>query len=128
MTESVTWRNTPFAKRFYKSKAWQDVRALVLERAHGLCEECAERGDVVLADVVHHKTPLSVDNMDDLSVTLSPDSLVALCNDCHTKAHRELGIGALNGKERHDETSEQRVRFDAKGDVVRLPGSSRWAP
>ena len=38
MTKTATWRNTPFAKQFYKSKPWQNVRSFVMDRAHGLCE------------------------------------------------------------------------------------------
>ena len=68
MDEPSTWRKTSFAKPFYKSRAWQDARSVVLDRAHGLCERCLERGEVRPADVVHHKTPLSPENVTDLNV------------------------------------------------------------
>ena len=115
MTKFPTWRNTPFAKKFYRSRQWRGVRNMVWDRAHGLCERCAERGITKPADVVHHVVPLSVDNMDDQSVTLNPDNLVALCDDCHTAVHQELGIGALNGRK-----EEPRVGFDADGNVVTI--------
>ena len=38
MTKTATWRNTPFAHKFYHGKPWQDVRNFVWDRAHGLCE------------------------------------------------------------------------------------------
>lgn len=117
MTKTPTWRNTPFAHRFYHSRSWQDVRAFVLDRAHGLCERCMERGEITPADVVHHKVPLSVENMDDPSISLDPSNLMALCDDCHTEVHRELGIGAFGPKAR---AQEPRVAFDEEGNVIRI--------
>lgn len=116
MAKTATWRNTPFAHKFYKSKAWQDVRSFVWDRAHGLCERCMERGEVKPADVVHHTTPLNPDNVGDPDISLNPERLIALCDECHTEVHQELGIGAMNG--RKDE--EPRVGFDSEGNVVRL--------
>lgn len=116
MGKSPTWRNTPFAHQFYHSRAWQDVRAFVWDRAHGLCERCMERGEVVPANVVHHKVPLSPENMDDPDVALNPERLIALCDECHTEVHGMLGVGALNGAKRQ----EPRVGFDENGNVVRL--------
>ena len=115
MAKTATWRNTPFAHRFYHSKAWQDVRSFVWDRAHGLCERCLEKGDLTPADVVHHTVPLTEGNMDDPDVSLNPDRLVALCHDCHTEVHRQLGVGALNGR-----ADRARVGFDEEGNVVSL--------
>ena len=96
MTKTATWRNTPFAKRFYRSREWQMARELVLARSRGLCERCMEDGRLTPADVVHH--------------------LMALCDECHTAVHRELGIGAMNSRREE----KPRVGFDSNGNVVRL--------
>lgn len=114
--KSATWRNTPFAKGFYRSKEWQGTRKLVLARSGGLCERCLEGGKLTPADVVHHRIPLSAENMGDPEITLNPDNLLALCDECHTEVHRRLGVGALNGRTEE----EPRVRFDDNGNVVRL--------
>ena len=116
MPKTATWRNTPFAKPFYKSKAWQDVRGYVMDRAHGLCERCAARGELVPAEVVHHTTPLTPENVGDPEISLNPERLQALCHDCHTEVHQALGIGAMNGKK----AQEPRVRFDEEGNVIRI--------
>jgi len=116
MAKTATWRNTPFAHKFYHSKQWEGVRRMVWDRAHGLCEWCAEKGEVVPANVVHHVIPLSESNMNDVGITLNPENLVALCHDCHTLAHQRLGKGALNGRK----IEEPRVGFDADGNVVKL--------
>ena len=86
-----------------------------MDRAHGLCERCAEAGVLKPADVVHHKTPLNAENVNDPEVALNPDNLMALCDECHTEVHKKLGIGALNGS-----AEEPRVRFDANGNVLKL--------
>ena len=116
MAKTATWRNTPFASKFYKRKAWQSVRGVVLDRSHGLCERCLEMGEIKPADVVHHTTPLTEENMHDADISLNPDRLMALCDDCHTAVHRELGIGAMNGTREE----EQRVGFDSEGNVIPL--------
>jgi 5-methylcytosine-specific restriction endonuclease McrA len=74
-----------------------------------------ERGDVVPADVVHHKIPLTETNVSDPDISLNPERLIALCNDCHTEVHKQLGIGAMNGAC----IEEPRVGFDSEGNVVR---------
>lgn len=116
MPKTATWRKTPFAHRFYHSKAWLDVRSFVWDRAHGLCERCLERGEYKPADVVHHKVPLSPSNMDDPDISLNPDRLIALCHDCHTEVHQELGVGMLGSAK----PAVRRVGFDRFGNVVEL--------
>jgi len=116
VAKTATWRKTPFAKPFYKSAKWQRVRKVVLDRSHGLCERCMERGEVRPADVVHHVIPLSPENVGDPAISLNPEKLMALCDECHTAVHQELGIGALNGHP----PEEPRVGFDSEGNVVKL--------
>ena len=117
MAKTATWRNTPFAHAFYHSRAWADVRAFVWSRSSGLCERCLGRGFVKPADVVHHKVPLSVENMDDPTISLNPDNLIALCDECHTEVHNELGVGAFEAPRKE---VELRVRFDEEGNVIPL--------
>lgn len=116
MAKTATWRNTPFAHKFYHSKAWQDIRAFVWDRANGLCERCMQNGEVKPADVVHHTIPLTAANMNDPDISLNADRLQALCHDCHTEIHKQLGVGALNG----ELVEKPRVGFDKEGNVIRL--------
>ena len=116
MAKKATWRNTPFAKKFYHSKAWSDVRMFVWNRAFGLCERCKERGEVKPAAVVHHIVPLSPQNVGDPDISLNPNRLLALCDECHTQVHQELGIGKLNWVVEE----KPRVGFDKFGNVVKL--------
>ena len=79
------------ATGFYNSKAWQDTRRSYKQSVGGLCERCIERGVFTPADVVHHKIPLTKDNIQDLSLSLGWNNLQALCANCHKEVHKELG-------------------------------------
>lgn len=72
--------------RFYKSDDWHLVRAKVIVRENGLCEKCKRPGNEV-----HHIIHLTVNNVDDPSVSLNPDNLMLLCTDCHNKEHHRFG-------------------------------------
>ncbi|WP_367270378.1 HNH endonuclease [uncultured Olegusella sp.] len=108
-----------FAKRFYRSKAWDVARAAVIERQHGLCADCLANGELVPIAEVHHIQPLTPKNITDPNITISLDNLVGLCRDCHIERHKH--IGTYKGSPAHTKT---RVWFDEngiphkKGDVV----------
>ena len=63
---------------YRRTPAWQKKRSLVMRRANGVCEGCAEAP----AEVVHH---LSYEHMGDELLF----ELVALCHPCHRRAHPE---------------------------------------
>lgn len=44
----------------------------------------------------HHKVELTLDNIDDVNITLNPDNIEVLCHDCHNAAHKRFGyaVGA----------------------------------
>lgn len=44
-------------------------------------------GLYVPGEIVHHKTPLTPENIHDERITLNPDNLELLCRECHEKAH-----------------------------------------
>lgn len=78
-----------FAKAFYKSKAWENTRESYALSVGWLCEDCLAKGLVVPGKVVHHKIPLSPQNIDDPRITLDWSNLKLVCQDCHAKEHRK---------------------------------------
>ena len=60
-----------------------------MQERHGLCEVCMSRGLIVPAVHVHHKIPITPDNLDNPAVTLNHANLMALCEECHTAQHRK---------------------------------------
>ena len=93
-----------FAKRFYKSKTWRNVRERVWSRDKGLCQECLKNGIIREGDTVHHIIPITVDNIDDETITLNMDNLETVCRDCHAKVHGKY--------------SQDRYKVDELGRVI----------
>ena len=83
----------PFAKKFYKSEAWQLARAAYIgERVRidgGLCERCGHESDKP-GEELHHITPLTPNNINDYNVSLNSGNFQWLCKDCHFIVHREI--------------------------------------
>lgn len=98
-----------FAKSFYRSKAWQHCRDGYAKAAGGLCEECLRRGIYQPGEIVHHRQPITPENIDDPTVTLSWDNLELVCRDCHAELHR----GCYGRQKRR-----RRYRLDALGRVT----------
>lgn len=74
-----------FAKKFYKGGKWKKCKSAY--KAHrvsidgGLCEVCREQ----LGYIVHHKIPLTPENIHDETITLSFENLRLDCKDCHDR-------------------------------------------
>lgn len=66
--------------RFYHSREWQSLRALVLQRDFHLCKYCR----INPGNIVDHIIPIEYDQtkMKDI------DNLVTCCRDCHAKKTR----------------------------------------
>ena len=81
------WRQRQ--QKFYSSIVWQNMQQYIMKRAGGLCEECLRQGFYKPATLVHHIKPVTSHNITDADITLNPDNLIALCEDCHRRAHRK---------------------------------------
>ena len=104
-------------KKFYHSKAWEDVRKTIWLKQNLLCNRCHRPvyvdgiSDYIpkekrLIGIVHHKEYLNESNISDMNITLNPDNLEGLCKDCHEKEHAR-GQGIRKG-----------YRFDENGNLV----------
>ncbi len=71
-----------FAKKFYKSKAWHELRDAFFTAKFGLCERCSSPGKIV-----HHKIELTPKNIFDENISLNWSLLELLCQDCHNHVH-----------------------------------------
>lgn len=67
---------------------WKDCRKAYIKSVGGLCERCYSKGIIKHGDTVHHKTPLTPENINDPSVTLNPENLELLCRSCHAEIHK----------------------------------------
>ena len=71
-----------WAKAFYLSASWQQVRKSYLISQDYICERCGNP-----AKIVHHKKHLDKDTINIPDISLSHDNLEALCQDCHNREH-----------------------------------------
>ena len=78
-----------YAEAFYKSQTWQECRDSYMRSVRMMCERCASNGLITPAEIVHHKTHVSVDNINDPNILLNPDNLELLCQRCHNKEHNK---------------------------------------
>ena len=76
-------------ERFYTTTAWRKCRAAVLSEHGGLCQICMSKGLIEPAVHVHHKIPLTADNINDPRITLDSSNLMALCSNCHSEIHKK---------------------------------------
>lgn len=77
-------------QNFYASKPWRELRYnLIIERGN-ICNRCHK----IFATnklIGHHIIELTVDNVDDTSISLNPNNIEIICNDCHNQEHNRFG-------------------------------------
>ena len=79
---------SPEVAAFYSTWAWQKCRRGFIESKGKLCERCLKKGVIEPGSKdrpleVHHKIPLTADNVTNPAVALSWDNLELLCKTCH---------------------------------------------
>lgn len=112
-----------YAKKFYKSTAWRQVRTECIQRAGGLCEICLKTGDIVPGVIVHHKEHITPENISNPAVTLTLDNLEFVCISCHNLIHKdeEIKQGKNKKSNKNRSTQPRRYNVDDDGNVVIAP-------
>lgn len=93
----------PYAEKFYKSDTWEKTRDAYASSVGGLCERCLQKGLFVPGEIVHHKTHITPDNINDPDITLNWDNLLYVCRNCHADIHRK---------------NTRRYKVDSNGKIV----------
>jgi 5-methylcytosine-specific restriction protein A len=93
-----------YAKKFYKTKAWQKCRSSYIAKVFGICEHCEGPGYIV-----DHIEEIKPENINDPDITLNHDNLQYLCLSCHNK--KTFG--------KYEPTRED-VRFDSEGNLIKV--------
>ena len=78
----------PEIESFYTSWIWRKCRKAFAESKGNLCERCLKRGIIEAGSKdrpleVHHKIPLTADNVTDPNIALAWSNLELLCKSCH---------------------------------------------
>ena len=83
-------------QQFYCSDAWRNLRQqLIFERtsADGILY-CEHSGKPLIKSydiVAHHKTPLTMANVNDYTVSLNPDNIMLVSQQAHNEIHARFG-------------------------------------
>lgn len=72
-------------KAFYKSVRWLEVRAIVLSRDDGLCQQCKRRGRTATGSQVDHIKPRKQHQ----ELAFDTENLETLCLSCHNAKRRQ---------------------------------------
>lgn len=81
---------------FYKSTEWENLReVLINERidAEGnvICAHCGKPILKKYDMIGHHKTPLTEENVNDVTISLNPDNIDLVHHRCHNLIHEKFG-------------------------------------
>ena len=79
---------SPEIESFYTSLIWRKCRKAFVESKGNLCERCLKRGVIEPGSKdrpleVHHKVPLTPENIKNPDIALGWDNLELLCKTCH---------------------------------------------
>lgn len=96
-------------KFFYNSKEWIQLSDYIRKKYFHICQDCGKPN----SKEVHHVIPVTELNVHDPTITLNPDNLVLLCNECHNKRHNRF-IRNISPAQRRS------IHFDSMGNVVYL--------
>lgn len=95
-----------WARWFYNSMAWRDTRDSVMRENNYTCAICNNKNGA--AEIVHHKTWLNPNNINDINISLSKDNLIPVCRTCHANIHE----GAS--------TTENGLLFNEDGELIEV--------
>lgn len=83
--------------QFYNSDIWRNFRlSLIAERTNkedGILY-CEHSGGAILNGfeiVAHHKTPLTMQNVNDFSISLNPENIMLVSHKAHNEIHSRFG-------------------------------------
>lgn len=82
---------------FYRSKAWEAfIRVIADERAdeNGViwCEHCCHPIILKYDRIAHHKTHLTLSNVNDATIALNPENIALVHHKCHNEIHERFGF------------------------------------
>ena len=77
--------------QFYVSGPWRDLCYSLKTQRLNKCERCGAYITDKKYLIGHHKTTLTLDNVNDPNISLNPDQIEIICHKCHNKEHRRFG-------------------------------------
>ena len=85
--------------QFYNAEIWKATRAKIIEERkdeYGIVH-CEYSGVPLINGydiIAHHKIPLTLDNVNDYSVSLNPENIMLVSHKAHNEIHKRFGYGS----------------------------------
>lgn len=82
---------------FYNSDIWRKFRADLIERRRSKEDGivyCEHSGAAIINEfdiIAHHKTPLTMQNVNDVSISLNPENIMLVTHKAHNEIHSRFG-------------------------------------
>lgn len=86
-------------KRFYNSKEWAVFRKMIIAERGPICFKCNKAITEAKQLQIHHIEELTESNYTDTTISLNPENVIILCQQCHNKTHGRWS-GAVKRKPR----------------------------
>ena len=111
-------------QRLIHTGKWLRLRKSVLS-SHPLCQRCEAEGRTTSATEIHHRRPVeeAITYADKRQRMYDPANLMALCHDCHIKAHTELGRSGKEATKRRNGKQVTEIVRRFFGDNDEDPGA-----
>ena len=86
-------------EQFYNSEEWKATRAKIINdrQADDGIVYCEFSGVPLVNSyeiIAHHKTPLTMDNVNDYSISLNPSNIMLVSHKAHNEIHKRFGYSA----------------------------------
>lgn len=82
---------------FYASEKWQTFRLLTITQRGLRCKHCGQMVARAKDLTLHHVIELTPENVNDATISLNPDNVLVVHNDCHNKIHHRFGYKPVHG-------------------------------
>ena len=81
---------------FYKSKAWKEEKEYLYntrlnEQGELICSHCGQPIYKKYDGILHHKIELTLENVNDINISLNEDNLIWVHFKCHNEIHERWG-------------------------------------
>ena len=78
-------------QQLYVSKPFRELRRTLIVERGARCERCGAILEDPSQVIAHHRVEITLQNLNDPSVTLNPDNIELVCLTCHNKEHNRFG-------------------------------------
>lgn len=77
---------------FYASRPWREFRRILILERGMRCEHCGLMADYPKDLTAHHEVELTLDNVNDVTISMNPKLIKLVHHHCHNEIHGRFGF------------------------------------